>query len=92
MHRPCDPPATASSSSPATIWDGPDDALVPHVTHDPGTGRAYPAPTTPEPDFIELADQLIDGDAVCTDGCFPLEPDGVCEHGHPTWLRRLGVV
>ncbi len=85
-------PDTAASSSPTTIWDDPDDAPVPHVTHNPATGRAYPDPTSPEPDFVALAGQLIDACAEATDGCFPLEPDGVCAHGHPTWLRRLGVV
>lgn len=92
MPRPCDLPTAATSSSSAIGWDDPDDAPVPHVTHDPATGRAYPAPTSLEPNFVALAGQLIDACAEATDGCFPLEPDGVCEHGHPTWLRRRGVV
>lgn len=92
MARPCDLSATASSSYPAISWYDPDDAPVPHITHDPATGRAYPAPTSPEPDFVALATQLVDACAEATDGCFPLEPDGVCAHGHPTWLRCLGVV
>lgn len=81
----------ATFANTPTLADS-DDAPVPHVTHDPATGRPYPAPTSPEPDFVTLAGQLIDACAEATDGCFPFEPDGVCKHGHPTWLRRLGVV
>jgi hypothetical protein len=25
------------------------------------------------------------------DGC-PVEPDGICPHGHPSWLRYLGLI
>lgn len=92
MPQPSDLPTAATSLASAIGWDDPDDAPVLHVTHDSETGRAYPAPTSPEPDFVALAGQLIDARAEATDGCFPLEPDGVCTHGHPTWLRRLGVV
>lgn len=32
-------------------------------------------------------------DSVCeaTDGC-TTEPDGTCEHGHPSWLMAIGVI
>ncbi len=34
-----------------------------------------------------------DNDAGCEalDGCW-VEPDGACEHGHPSWLRALGMI
>ena len=31
------------------------------------------------------------GLAEATDGCV-IEPDGVCEHGHPSWLLELGLI
>lgn len=70
----------------------PDDAPVPHVTHDPTTGLRWPEPTVREPDFVTLAGFLLDARAEATDGCSPLAPDGTCAHGHPSWLRRLGIL
>ncbi len=32
-----------------------------------------------------------DGGCEATDGCW-VEPDGTCPHGHPSWLRKLGLV
>ncbi len=26
------------------------------------------------------------------DGCSGIEPDGHCEHGHPSWLLALGYI
>lgn len=69
----------------------PDDEVVPHLTHDPETGSAYPAPSVPEPDFVTLASYLFDACAEATDGCL-VEPDGTCVHGHPSWLKRFGVI
>ncbi|WP_437871389.1 hypothetical protein ACSD7O_23950 [Methylorubrum extorquens] len=71
--------------------DAPDDGPVPIVTHDPDTGLPWPAPTTPEPEFITLAQFLFEAVAESTDGCL-VEPDGICRHGHPSWLLRLGVI
>lgn len=68
-----------------------DDALVPHVTHDPDTGLPWPDPTTAEPDFITLAQFLFEAVAETSDGCL-VELDGICRHGHPSWLLRLGVI
>ena len=34
---------------------------------------------------------ILDGIARATDGC-RVEPDGICEHGHSSWLMRLGFV
>lgn len=69
----------------------PADEPVPHVTHDPDTGLPWPAPTVPEPDFVTLASFLFEAAAESTDGCL-VEPDGICRHGHPSWLLRLGVI
>lgn len=27
----------------------------------------------------------------CPRGC-EVEPDGICQHGHPAWLRRYGLI
>lgn len=51
----------------------------------------WPAPTTDQPDLTTLEDWLLDGEVEATDGCI-VEPDGTCEHGHPSWLLRLGVI
>jgi hypothetical protein len=52
----------------------------------------YPVPTEPTPSLEQLEDWAIfDGDCESTDGC-RVDPDGSCEHGHPSWLRRLGLV
>jgi len=52
----------------------------------------WPAPTTEPPDDETLAEWLFgDGDCEATDACI-IEPDGVCPHGHPSWLRKLGLI
>ena len=51
----------------------------------------YPTPTMPEPEMEELWEMSEDGIAEATDGC-AVEPDGVCPHGHPSWLIRFGVI
>ena len=81
---------THPHTMPAPDLD-PDDELVRHVTHDSVTSLRWPDPTVPEPAFIVLASFIFDACAEATDGCL-VEPDGTCEHGHPSWLRRLGVI
>jgi hypothetical protein len=57
----------------------------------------WPEPTVAEPSDIDLTNQLIDAvtdgsvSYETSDGC-EVEPDGVCHHGHPTWLRRAGLI
>jgi hypothetical protein len=52
----------------------------------------WPRPTVKRPTFAEMEEWLDDeGGCEATDGCW-VEPDGVCEHGHPAWLLRLGLV
>jgi len=57
------------------------------------TPRRWPAPTIEQPSIEELLDTLALDDSVCeaTDGC-QVEPDGVCPHGHPSWLRYYGLI
>lgn len=45
-------------------------------------------------DFMEFLEEVnSDGvvPALCTDGC-DVEPDGRCEHGHPSILVAMGVI
>lgn len=40
----------------------------------------------------EIHDMVFDvEEPTATDGC-PTEPDGVCQHGHPSWLLYLGII
>lgn len=51
----------------------------------------YPEPTVKAPSMLEVQEDLDDGRCAATDGCV-VEPDGTCEHGHPSWLLRWGVI
>lgn len=46
--------------------------------------------TEPRPSMDELEQMVFDGIAEATDGC-RIEPDGICEHGHASWLIALGI-
>lgn len=62
--------------------------------HDPSTfpGGRYPTPTVKEPSVDELYSMMVGTiDSETTDGCI-VEPDGVCEHGHPSWLVALRYI
>lgn len=52
----------------------------------------WPEPTVEKPEF-ETLEQWMWEDGCCeaTDGCM-IEPDGVCQHGHPSWLLKLGFI
>ncbi|GEP06138.1 hypothetical protein [Methylobacterium oxalidis] len=76
---------------PASLAADLGDAPVLHVAHDPDTGLPWPDPTVPEPEFVSLAQFIFEAAADATDGCL-VEPDGICRHGHPSWLLRLGVI
>ena len=44
------------------------------------------------PSLEELQRQLEEhGGCEAIDGCF-VEPDGTCDHGHPSWLLVLGLI
>jgi len=51
----------------------------------------YPTPTEDAPDIDTLEGWMMDGGCEATDGCW-VEPDGVCEHGHPSWLLAMGMI
>ena len=51
----------------------------------------YPKPVTEEPSLEQLEDWVYDSVCESTDGCI-VEPDGICEHGHPSWLLYLGMI
>jgi len=53
------------------------------------TSGKWPKPTTKKPDEEKLMEMYSDGGCEATDGC-RVEPDGICEHGHPSWLMQLG--
>ena len=53
--------------------------------------RTPPTPTVPTPTLEELESAVFDGYCEATDGC-STDPDGYCEHGHPSWLLRLGLI
>lgn len=52
----------------------------------------WPEPTCSAPPLEELQEAVLE-DGVCetTDGC-SAEPDGYCEHGHPSWLLQMGLI
>lgn len=53
--------------------------------------RLWPKPTDERPTLEDLEEMVYGDDAWATDGC-SVEPDGVCPHGHPSWLLRLGLI
>lgn len=62
--------------------------------HDPSTfpDGQYPTPTIDQPSDDEVVGMITDQiDVEATDGCI-VEPDGVCEHGHPSWLVVLRYI
>jgi hypothetical protein len=62
------------------------------IDHDPDPRTTpWPEPETDEPDMDTLEEWTFDSVCDATDGC-TVEPDGMCEHGHPSWLLRLGLI
>lgn len=53
--------------------------------------KKYPTPTEDAPDIDMLEEWMMDGGCEATDGCW-VEEDGVCEHGHPSWLIEMGMI
>jgi len=52
----------------------------------------WPKPTTRQPSMRRLEKMVYDEEMpTATDGC-TIEPDGVCEHGYPSWLMYLGYI
>jgi hypothetical protein len=52
---------------------------------------SYPEPTDEEPSHDQLQEWVCDSMCEATDGCC-IEPDGICEHGHPSWLIHYGLI
>jgi len=50
----------------------------------------WPEPIMDVPTIGEIEAWFNDGYCEATDGCI-VEPDGVCEHGCPSWLVYLGL-
>ena len=53
--------------------------------------KQWPEPTEEEPAHEQLRYWVFDGVCEATDGC-RVEPDGECEHGHPSWLLYLDLI
>lgn len=53
--------------------------------------RRWPEPTEAEPSSEEIGSWFFDDVVPATDGC-EVEPDGVCPHGHPSWMVKLGII
>jgi len=58
----------------------------------PGVERVW-LEVDPEylPDREALEEWAMDSVCEATDGC-RVEPDGICPHGHPSWLLVLGYI
>lgn len=66
--------------------------LPPGVTENDLPGNEdSPEPTMEEPSIEELMEWEKGGYCLATDGC-KVEPDGVCPHGHNSWLLELGMI
>jgi len=47
--------------------------------------------TVPRPTMSELEDIMMDNiNCYATDGC-DVEQDGMCEHGHQSWMLKMGL-
>lgn len=58
----------------------------------PAQRPQWPQPTVPAPSLEQIEEWAWeDGGCEATDACW-VEVDGVCPHGHPSWLLRLGLV
>lgn len=65
---------------------------VPFVAHLAGFESGWPEPTEPAPDTELIQEWMVEGGGCeATDGCW-VEQDGVCPHGHPSWLLRLELI
>jgi len=60
---------------------------------DPDTRKIKHRWTAPHPTEDELMEMVMDQlDCWCTDGCEPIEQDGICEHGHQSVMRAMGLI
>lgn len=54
--------------------------------------ESYPDPTGEYPSIETLLEWAEDGICSAIDGCEPVELDGTCEHGAPSWFLYLGLI
>jgi hypothetical protein len=47
--------------------------------------------TSKAPSVAVMEDWMSESGAEATDGCW-VEPDGICQHGHSSWLRAMGLI
>ena len=57
-------------------------------------GQAWGIGEADEPDLDEYMRATMFGEeySSCIDGCEPIEPDGECEHGAPSWELWWGLI
>ena len=65
-------------------------AITGTETSRPRKKRA-PEPIMEAPEIEDLMAWEMEGYCEATDGCC-VEPDGICMHGHESWLLRLGYI
>ena len=53
--------------------------------------QKWKIPLDDEPSQEQLEEWIYNGVSEATDGC-PVEPDGECPHGYPSWLLQLGLI
>lgn len=83
--------AILASALIAASRQEPEPETSPVVARQETKKSRWPEPTTERPDLETLEEWHSDGGCEATDGCW-VEPDGMCEHGHPSWLLRFGVI
>ena len=54
-------------------------------------GRTVLIPKGKPPQTATMEKWVYNGVAKATDGC-SVEPDGDCPHGHPSWLKVMGII
>jgi hypothetical protein len=65
-------------------------AISANLEENPGS-RSELGQRQEPPDLETLMEWEAEGGCEATDGCW-VEPDGHCEHGHPSWLLALGLI
>ena len=53
--------------------------------------KSWPEPIGDRPAMEDMKAWEEEGGCEATDGCW-VEPDGVCQHGYPSWLLYLGLI
>jgi len=80
----------ASSGSSAIVSGCPRWAIGDYTRERRADGLRHEA-AGDRPSVEKLEEWLSEGGAEATDGCW-VEPDGICQHGHQSWLLLLGMI